>query len=152
MSEPAKPQPEKLALGDSHRRIVSALLRGIEEMRAEIERWIDPEPGVLVSIKDRLSGSESERLRAQLARLEEELRRMRREIELDVASRPAARSIEALLVEHLSLLQETAGGELRGYGEMDPGTRTRLEAEFARLQEIFEAMLRVVRRASPNKS
>jgi hypothetical protein len=144
-------QPEKLVLRESHRRIVSALLRGLEDMRAEIERWIDPAPGVLVSVEDRLNEQERGRLRALLGRLEEELRRMRREIELDVASRPAARSIEALLVEHLSLLQETTGGELRGYGEVDEATAARLECEFARLEEVFHAMLRVVRRESPGE-
>lgn len=146
MMELGKGQSAKFSLGESHRRIVSALLRGLGDMRMEIERWIEPAPGVLVSIEDRLNGEEREQLSALLGRLEEELRRMEREIELDVSTRSAARSIEALLAEHLSLVQETSGGELRGYGELDEAARNRLASEFARLQEIFDGMLRVVRR------
>ncbi len=120
-------------------------------MRAEIERWIDPAPAALTPVDDRLSGEECERLRTLLGRLDQELRRMGRELELDAAGRSAARSIEALLVEHLSLLQETSGGELRGYGAIEESARRRLENEFARLQEIFEAMLRVVRRPASGR-
>ena len=120
-------------------------------MRAEIERWIDRAPGGLTPVEDRLSGEECERLRTLLGRLDQELRRMGRELELDAAGRSAARSIEALLVEHLSLLQETSGGELRGYGAIEESARRRLESEFARLQEIFEAMLRVVRRPASGR-
>lgn len=120
-------------------------------MRAEIERWIDPAPGALTSVEDRLSAEERDRLRALLDRLDQELRRMGRDLELDVTARSAARSIEALLVEHLSLLQETSGSELRGYGPIDESARRRLESEFARLQEIFDAMLRVVRRPAPER-
>ncbi len=149
MSERPGSPPQRLTLGESHRRIVSALLRGFEDMAAEISRWVDPPAGVLVSVEDRLNRRERQEVQALLARLEEELRRLAREINLDVAGRSAARSIEALVVEHLSLLQETAGGELRGYGEMDDKTRVRLAAEFARLQEIFESLLHVVRREAP---
>jgi len=138
----------KFELGESHRRILSALLRGFEDMRAEIERWIDPAPGVLVRIEERLGAGEQQRLRALLERLGEELGRIVREIGLDVSPRSAARSIESLLVEHLSLLEETAGGELRGYGELDPAARARLEHEFQGLHGLFGEMLHVVRRSS----
>jgi hypothetical protein len=137
-----------LRLSDSHRRIIAALLRGFEDMLSEIDRWIDPAPGVLISIEDRLSSAEQHRLRALLDRMSAELRRMGNEIGLDASPRSAARSIESLLVEHLSLLEETAGGELRGYGEMDSSVRARLEQEFARLHGIFDEMLDIVRRAS----
>ncbi len=140
-------QPPKFDLGESHRRILAALLRGFEGMRAEINRWIDPAPGVLTSVEDRLGPGEQQRLRALLDRLAGELDRIGREIGLDVSPRSAARSIESLLVEHLSLLEETAGGELRGCGEMDAPVRARLEQEFARLRALFGEMLDVVRRA-----
>ena len=133
-------------LGESHRRILSALLRGFEDMRAEIEQWMDPSPGVLVGIEERLSREERERLRELLDRMFDELRRLERELSLGVSTRSATRSIEALLVEHLSLLEETAGGELRDYGAIDDAARDRLEGEFARLHRIFDQMLEVVRR------
>lgn len=152
MSERNEPQPQNAALGESHRRIVAALFRGFEDMRAEIERWIDPAPGALTAIDDRLDREECERLRALLDRLDLELGRIARDLELDSAGRSAARSIEALLVEHLSLLQETSGGELRGYGAIGEGARRHLESEFARLQEIFQSMLRVVRRPPRGRS
>jgi hypothetical protein len=142
-------QTPKLGLGESHRRIVSALLRGLEDMCAEIERWIDPAPGVLVSVEDRLGPAERDRLRALVTRLLDELRRLRREIELDVSERSAARSIQAQLVEQLSLLEETAGGELRGYGELEDEPRRRLEQEFRRLHRVLEDMLLLVRRKPP---
>jgi hypothetical protein len=135
----------KLELSESHRRIISALLRGFEDMCGEIERWIDPAPGVFVSIEDSLSPRERDRLRSLLARLLDELRRIKLEIGLDVSERSAERSIKALLVEHLSLLEETSGGELRGYGELGDPARRRLEAEFARLHRVFDEMLLVVR-------
>ena len=139
-------EPEKFELRQSHRRILSALLRGFEDMRAEIERWIDPAPGVLIAVEERLGPAGQQRLRVLLDRLGEELARIEREIGLDVSPRSAARSIEALVVEHLSLLEETAGGELRGYGELDAAARSRLEKEFARLHGLFGEMLEVVRR------
>ena len=140
-------EARKFELGESHRRILSALLRGFEDMRAEIERWIDPAPGVLIAVEDRLSGGEQKRLRGLLNRMAGELGRIEREIGLDVSPRSASRSIEALLVEHLAQLEETAGGELHGYGEMDSAVRARLETEFQRLHGLFGEMLQVVRRA-----
>jgi hypothetical protein len=141
------PSPNYL-LGESHRRIIAALLRGFEDMLAEIERWIDPAPGVLIAVEDRLSPAEEQRLRSLLDRMSGELHRIGNEIGIDVSPRSAARSIESLLVEHLSLLEESAGGELRGYGDMDSSVRERLEREFARLHAIFGEMLDVVRRSS----
>jgi hypothetical protein len=141
-------EPEKLDLRETHRRILSALLRGFEDMRAEIGPWIDPAPGILVAVEDRLGAAERRALRSLLGELEEEIRRLDREISLDVSSRSAARTIGALLVEHLSLLEETAGGELRGYGAIDPALHARLDSEFARLRDLFSRMLAVVRRDS----
>lgn len=138
---------QKFELRQSHRSILSALLRGFEDMCAEIERWLDPEPGVLVAVEERLGAVEQQRLRILLDRLGGELRRIEREIQLDVSPRSAARSIEALLVEHLSLLEETSGGDLRGYGELDPPAQARLETEFTRLHALFGEMLEVVRRS-----
>jgi hypothetical protein len=135
----------KSELGESHRRIVSALLRGFEDMCGEIERWIDPAPGILVSIEDPLGPAERDRLRSLLTRLLAELRRIGRELGLDISARSAPRSINALLVEHLSLLEETSGSELRGYGELDDHARARLEQEFARLHRLFDEMLLVVK-------
>lgn len=117
-------------------------------MRLEIERWLDPAPGVLVAIEDRLSAGECSKLRSLLGELDAELRRIESQITLDVSSRSAARAIDALLVEHLSLLEETASGELRGYGEIDPAARARLDSEFTRLRDLFARMMRVVRRTS----
>ena len=144
-------QPEEPSLGESHRRILAALLRGFEDMRAEIERWIDPRPGALVAIEERLGEPEIRRLRELLDRLGRELDRMAREFHLEPSSRSASRSIEALLVEHLSLLEETAGGELAGYGALDAASRERLRAELDRLHAIFDGMLELVRRKRPRK-
>ncbi|MDE3135341.1 MAG: hypothetical protein KGL59_02100 [Acidobacteriota bacterium] len=141
-------QSSDFPLSESHRRVIAALLRGFEDMLSEIERWIDPAPGVLIAVEDRLGPAEEQRLRALLARMSGELRRMGNEIGIDASPRSAARSIEALLVEHLSLLEETAGGELRGYGELDSSVRERLEKELARLHTLFGEMLDVVRRSS----
>jgi hypothetical protein len=135
-------------LGESHRRIIAALLRGFEDMLSDIERWIDPQPGILISVEDRLNASEQEQLRSLLDRVSGELRRIANEMGIDVSPRSAVRSIESQLVEHISLLEETAGGELRGYGEMDVSVRARLDREFARLHGLFGEMLAVVRRSS----
>jgi hypothetical protein len=141
-------QSQDFPLSDSHRRILAALLRGFEDMLAEISRWIDPAPGILISVEDRLNPGDQQRLHSLLDRMSGELERIRNEIGLDLSPRSAARSIESLLVEHLSLLEETAGGELRGYGEMNATARARLEQEFVRLHALFGEMLDVVRRSS----
>ena len=98
---------EKLKLGENHRRVVSVLLRGLEQMCDEIEARLAEVPGVLRQVKSDLSHAQSAALREMTARVREEIRRLNTEIELDAAVRSPRRAILALLSASIVNLEES---------------------------------------------
>ncbi|MGH9730736.1 MAG: hypothetical protein ACRD4A_03475 [Candidatus Acidiferrales bacterium] len=105
---------QKLKLGENHRRVVSVLLRGLEQMCDEIEARLEEAPGVLRQVRSDLSAAQDTDLREMTARVREEIRRLNTEIELDAAIRSPRRAILALLSASIVNLEESDSKRLRG--------------------------------------
>ncbi|HLJ42126.1 MAG TPA: hypothetical protein VKT50_11620 [Candidatus Acidoferrales bacterium] len=131
---------EKLKLGENHRRVVSVLLRGLEQMCDEIEARLAEVPGVLRQVKSDLSHAQSAALREMTARVREEIRRLNTEIELDAAVRSPRRAILALLSASIVNLEESDSKRLRGYGPLASEAAARLDDELSRLVALLEEM------------
>jgi len=131
---------EKLKLGENHRRVVSVLLRGLEQMCDEIEARLKEAPGVLRQVKSDLSAAQGAALREMTARVREEIRRLNTEIELDAAIRSPRRSILALLSAGIVNLEESGSKRLRGYGPLASEAAIRLDDELSRLVALLEEM------------
>ncbi|HEV2297426.1 MAG TPA: hypothetical protein VGR72_02790 [Candidatus Acidoferrales bacterium] len=131
---------EKLKLGENHRRVVSVLLRGLEQMCDEIEARLAEVPGVLCHVKSDLSPAQGAALREMTARVREEIRRLNTQIELDAAVRSPRRAILALLSASIVNLEESDSKRLRGYGPLASEAAARLDDELSRLIGLLEEM------------
>ncbi len=135
---------EKLKLGENHRRVVSVLLRGLEQACDEIEATFRESPGALRHIHDDISPAQRSGLREMTGRVRREIHRLASEIELDPSVRSQRRTILALLSSSIVNLEESEPRKLRGYGAMSPEAEARLGGEFERLIELLEQMASVV--------
>jgi hypothetical protein len=135
---------EKLRLGENHRRAISVLLRGIEQMGEDIRWWMERNPGLFFEIGNDLPAENAEKLRWLLDSLHGELERIAGQIELDVQERSRKRAIRALITAYIVHLEESTSSRLQGFGYLPREDCERLDAEIARLTEILEEMLRVV--------
>lgn len=138
---------EKLKLGENHRRAVSVLLRGLEQMCEEIEARLGEVPGVLRQVKSDLSPAQGAALREMTARVRAEIRRLNAEIELDAAVRSPRRAILALLSASIVNLEESDSKRLRGYGSLASEAAARLDEEFNRLVALLEEMITIAEEA-----
>lgn len=138
---------EKLKLGENHRRVVSVLLRGLEQMCDEIDARLEEAPGVLRQVKSDFSPAQGAALRQMTARVRAEIRRLNTEIELDVAIRSPRRAILALLSAGVVNLEESDSKRLRGYGPLESEKAARLDEEFSRLVVLLEEMSTIAEEA-----
>lgn len=136
--------PEKLKLGENHRRVVSVLLRGLEQTCDEIEATFRESPGALHHVHDDLSSAQRAALHKMTERVRGEIHRLASEIELDVSIRSQRRTILALLSACIVNVEESEPKKLRGYGAMSPEVEVRLNREFRRLIELLERMAAIV--------
>lgn len=134
----------KLHLGENHRRVVSVLLRGLEQACDEIDASFRESPGTLRRIHDDLSPAQRSTLREMTRRVRGEIRRLASEIELDTSVGSQRRTVLALLSASIVNLEESEPRNLRGYGAMSPEAEARLGSEFQRLIGLFEQMASVV--------
>lgn len=135
---------EKLKLGENHRRVVSVLLRGLEQACDEIDASFRGSPGTLRRIHDDLSPVQRSSLREITQRVRGEIRRLASEIELDTSVGSQRRTVLALLSASIVNLEESEPRKLRGYGAMSPEVEARLGKEFHRLVALFEQMAAIV--------
>lgn len=136
--------PEKLKLGENHRRVVSVLLRGLEQACDEIEATFRQTPGALRHVENDLSSKQHSALREMTDRVRREIHRLASEIELDISIRSQRRTVLALLSSCIVNLEESEPTKLRGYGPMSPEIEARLSSEFQRLIELLERMASIV--------
>jgi hypothetical protein len=134
----------KLKLSENHRRVVSVLLRGLEQACDEIDASFQESPGTLRQIHEDLSAPQRSALRQMTQRVRGEIRRLASEIELDSSSRSQRRTVLALLSASIVNLEESEPRKLRGYGSMSPEAEARLSAEFQRLLSLLEQMVGLV--------
>ena len=135
---------EKLKLGENHRRVVSVLLRGLEQACDEIEATFRESPGTLRRIHDDLSAPQRSALRELAQRVRGEIRRLAAEIELDASVGSQRRTVLALLSASIVNLEESEPKKLRGYGAMSQEAEARLGGEFQRLVALLEQMAAIV--------
>ncbi len=91
---PSPPRPAgKLKLGENHRRALSVVLRGLEQMGMEIEAWLERKSRVLIRVQDDLNADQKTKLRRGIEQLRREIERLATEIELDPEARSPARAI-----------------------------------------------------------
>ncbi|HEV2488513.1 MAG TPA: hypothetical protein VGT03_01800 [Candidatus Acidoferrales bacterium] len=135
---------EKLKLGENHRRVVSVLLRGLEQACEEIDASFRESPGTLRRIQDDLSPAQRSTLRGMTQRVRGEIRRLASEIELDTSIGSQRRTVLALLSASIVNLEESEPKKLRGYGSMSKEAEDRLAQEVQRLIGLFEEMAVVV--------
>src|SRR5713101_165523 len=125
--------PEKLHLGENHRRVISIVIRNLEQMCEEIEHWIERPSDTLLDFEHDLSIEQPDRLRHLIAELRGEIRRITTEVELNRGSKSRKGAIRALLSVHLVELEETESSRLRGYGRLSEEAKQKLDQEVGRL-------------------
>jgi hypothetical protein len=135
----------KLKLSDNHRRVVSVLLRGIEQMCDSISAWLDRKPGVLARLEDDLEAAQRERLRVVVEEVRVELRRIAADIELQRASESPRRAIRALVSAMSVELEERQSPRLAGYGPLSDAAKEKIDAEIDRLLALLGRMTEVLR-------
>lgn len=138
---------EKLKLGENHRRVVSVLLRGLEQACDEIDATLRESPGALRLVRDDLTPAQHSALQQMTERIRGEIRRLAGEIELDTSVGSQRRTILALLSACVINLQESEPKKLGGYGEMSPEAEARLSSEFQRLIELLQQIAAIVEHA-----
>jgi hypothetical protein len=131
-------------LGENHRRVISVVMRGLEQMADDIERWMEKKPGLLIRREQDLSPAQQSRLRTLAAELRRELVRIAGELELSPAVQSPGRSISALLSAMLVQLEESDSKRLRGYGRMPEEAAEKLDGEISHLIALLEQMAGVV--------
>lgn len=137
---------EKLKLGENHRRVVSVLLRGLEQACDEIDATRHELPGTLRRVRDDLTTAQHSALQQMTGRVRGEIRRLASEIELDTSVGSQRRTVLALLSACVVNLEESEPKKLHGYGEMSPEAEARLASEFQRLIELLQHVAAIVER------
>lgn len=138
--------PQKLHLGESHRRVVSAVLRRVESTCGEILEWIERPGGDLLQFNEDLAQSQVYELRAVVSELREETRRVEEEIAVDALVQSRARAISATISLTQVEIQEVLTPGLRGYGTLPPEVEAALDAKFMRLLDCLQRMSKIAGR------
>lgn len=138
-------QAARLKLGENHQRVVSVLLRGVEQMCDLISGWLERRSGVLVRLDDDVPGPQCERLRVLVDEVRGELRRIAGDIELQPTAESPRRSIRALVSAMAVELEERRSPRLEGYGPLSDAAKTKIDAEIDRLLARLERMAEVLR-------
>jgi hypothetical protein len=141
-------QFQKLALGESHRRVVSAVLRRVESTCDEVLEWLERSGGELRQLREDVAPSQSDALRKLVIQLRKELRCVQEEVIVDSSEQSRSRGIAASVSLTRIELEEVLTPGLRGYGELPPEQEAALDAKFNRLIDCLEAMSDVVERSS----
>lgn len=137
---------EKLLLGESHRRVVSAVLRRVESTCSEILEWIERPGGDLLQFREDLVPSQIDELRVLVDDLRGETRRVEEEIVVDPSVQSRARAVSATISLTQVEIQEVLTPGLRGYGMLPAEVEAALDAKFVRLLDCLQRMSRIAGR------
>jgi hypothetical protein len=138
----------KLALGDNHRRVVSAVLRRVEATCDEVLWWLERSGGDLHHIKEDVTPAQADALRALVEQLREEMRKVQKEVSVDASVDSRARAIAASVSLTRTELEEVLTPGLRGYGALAPETEAALDRQFSRLLSFLYALGEIAERNS----
>ena len=136
----------KVELPESHRRVVSAVLRRLEVTCNEVLDWLVRPGGDLVQLCEDVSEDQKEELRLLVGRLRREVLRVQNEIEVDPSVQSRARAIAASVSLTRVELEEVLTPGLRGYGAIPQELEAALDAKFTRLLSCLYALNAVVER------
>jgi len=131
---------EKLQLSENHRRVISALLRGVERRCEEMAEWLDRRSGLLQRVEDDLRPDEAARLHKLLGQVRTEIARFNDEVALTPGQQSRRRALAALVTTAVTDLEESQSQHLKGYGKMPVENGRALDAKLARLLVLLEEM------------
>jgi hypothetical protein len=135
---------EKLELGENHRRVVSVLMRGIDQMCSEVDASLEESSGILQRVLDDVSRAQKRELRSMTASIRAEIGRVASEIELDTGVLSKRRKVSALISASIVNVEESDPQKLRGYGPLSDSAMKRLQDEFGRLHTLLERMAAIL--------
>ena len=135
--------PERLELGENHRRAVSAVLREVEQMCDAAEHWVDRRGGIFLQPQDDLLPEQVCDLRRLVTELRGELRRLDSEMTIDHSKQSRCRALIALLSTSIANLEDTDSSRLKGYGPLPEAAKTQIDAAMQRLISLMERMVQV---------
>jgi hypothetical protein len=138
---------EKLALPESHRRVVSAVIRRVEATCDEVLDWIARPAGNLRQLSEDVSEHEARELRSLVERLRREVQQVQDEVTVDPLVLSRSRCIASTVSLTRVELEEVLTPGLRGYGALSSEIEAALDAKFVRLLACLYAMSRVVERS-----
>jgi len=140
--------PRKLALGENHRRVVSAVIRRVETTCDEVLGWLERPAGDLHKLEEDIAPRQADELRLLVKRLREETRRVQNELVVDPSVHSRARGIAASVSLTRTEIEEILTPGLRGYGALPPEMEAALDKKFARLLACLQAMGEIAERSN----
>lgn len=139
-------ESHKVALGENHRRVVSAVLRRVETTCDEVIWWLERAGGDLHKIEEDVTSAQADGLRLLVDRLREEMRRVQEELVVDPSVQSRARGIAASVSLTRTELEEVLTPGLRGYGALASETEAALDKQFSRLLFYLHALGEIAER------
>jgi len=140
--------PRKLALGENHRRVVSAVIRRVETTCDEVLGWLERPGGDLRQLEEDVAPKQADELRMLVRRLREETRRVQNELVIDPSVQSRARGIAASVSLTRTEIEEILTPGLRGYGALPPEMEDALDKKLARILVCLQAMGEIAERSS----
>jgi len=138
---------QKMALGENHRRVVSAVLRRAETTCDEVIWCLERTGSDLHQVEEDVTAAQAETLRSLVSRLREEMRRVQEEVVVDPSVQSRARAIAASVSLTRTELEEVLTPGLRGYGALAPETEAALDKQFSRLLFYLQALGEIAQRS-----
>ncbi|MGB9464575.1 MAG: hypothetical protein WBR10_05640 [Candidatus Acidiferrum sp.] len=138
----------KLALGENHRRVVSAVIRRVETTCDEVLGWLERPGGALRQLEEDVAPKQADELRMLVSKLWEETRRVQDELVIDPSVQSRARGIAASVSLTRTEIEEILTPGLRGYGALPAEMESALDKKFARILACLQAMGVIAERSS----
>jgi len=136
-------RPEKMDLGENHRRAVSVLMRGLERACDDAVALLEYPSNLLMEVKYDVTPSQDRDLRALFARLKKEIQNFAAKMELEKVTMSRCRSIAAIASAALIDLQEVEDSGLKGYGPLPKDAERMLAEQAGRMAKILQEILHV---------
>jgi hypothetical protein len=137
----------KLSLNESQHRRLAITLAGIEQDVRHTLRLANAPPadGLLTHYHDRLPPRVRPSLTEAAVRIDQQLRKLTRGLELQPGHESVRRSLMAALLLDEIAIEEVLPGRLRGYGEIAPATAEYLQRELGELRGLVKQLTESVR-------
>jgi hypothetical protein len=134
----------KVELSENHRRVLSVVLRGLDQMCGEAQDCLDNRLGRLWPERMDLTAEQQEEVRRLAGRIRREIHRIAEGIEAEGEVLSAKAVIRALASAQIVQLEESDSSGLRGYGPLSGRAAAWLDTEVGHLKTLLGEMVRVV--------